>query len=657
MEPCLLRIIPRRWASRRAASIVALAFFTLFFAARNSCAQTGGTSGDSSVTWPHTVTLGFGAAANANWQISGTAGTGTSVEPYGEYGYTKSALQIGPEFHILAEIPLWTNWMFAPRLAYNNYSLKWNNASSISPTNANAPSTAVPLSLSMDYIGLDALVKHAFGNFHVLGGVNFSGPLNGVSYNNGGSTGKLINSAGIVAALKLGVGYDIPLNSINTIWLAPEAFFSYPLASYATNTPFDVDPATISLGVSLKFALAPAPPPPPPPTPISATITAHGVMPDGSPANDLVSPQQATHNRSSVPLLPYIFFDEGSSVIPSRYGQSGATGFSEQSALDGKNSLEANHAILDVMGSRMKNNPAMTLKLTGTNSNTREEKNNIELSKARATAVANYLENTWGISPSRITIDQRNLPEIPTNPVTKAGMSENRRVEITSNMDDLTAPVKIENRKNISVGATTVRYDISVTPDPSTHTYKNWTIALDKDGTPLGTPMSGTGAPPSSTASDIPNAQQYVGQPIHYTLTVTDDKGKTATADGLTRIEAKTVDHNNLEKYAMLSFDFDRADINGRARQMLDLIGESISAGATGVKIDGYCDSTGTREYNQTLSDARANAAVTALRTMTSLPSNVTAQGHGIDDPKFPNDLPEGRQLNRRVEFTIEKNQ
>ena len=106
----------------------------------------------------------------------------------------------------------------------------------------------------------------------------------------------------------------------------------------------------------------------------------------------------------------------------------------------------------------------------------------------------------------------------------------------------------------------------------------------------------------------------------------------------------------------MLSFDFDRADINPRARQMLDLIGESINAGATGVKIDGYCDSTGTREYNQTLSEARANAAVTALRTMTSLPANVTAEGHGIDDPKFPNDLPEGRQLNRRVEFTIQKN-
>jgi outer membrane protein OmpA-like peptidoglycan-associated protein len=658
MKPSILRIIPSRWASRLATSVVALAFFTIFFSARNACAQTGGTSSDTAITWPHTVTLGFGGAANANWQISGTAGTsaGTNVNPYGEYGYTKSTLQFEPEFHIMAEIPLWTNWMLAPRISYNNYSLAWNNASSISPTNSTVPNPAVPLSLSMDYIGLDALIKYSFSGLHVMGGINFSAPIKAVTYKSGDSSGTLLNYSGLVAAIKVGVGFDIPVNAGSTIWMTPEIFFTYPLAPFASNNGFDVDPATVSFGVTMKFAVASAPPPPPPPpVPISATITAHGVMPDGSPVNDLVSPQQATHNRSSVPLLPYVFFDEGSAVIPSRYSQNGATGFSEESALAGKNALDANHEILDVIGSRMKNNPSMTITLTGTNSNTREEKNNIELSKARATAVASYIENTWGIDPSRITIDQRNLPEIPTNPVTKAGMAENRRVEITANDAGLTAPVKIENRQNVSVGATSVLYNTTVSPDPSKHAYKSWTIALDKDGVPLGQPLSGSGAPPATTTEDIPNAQQYVDQPVHYTLTVTDTSGQTAKADGLTRIEAKTVDHNNLEKYAMLSFDFDRADINPHARQMLDLIGESINAGATGVKIDGYCDSTGTPEYNQTLSEARANGAIIALRSTTSLPANVTAQGHGINDPKFPNDLPEGRQLNRRVEFTIEK--
>jgi len=196
---------------------------------------------------------------------------------------------------------------------------------------------------------------------------------------------------------------------------------------------------------------------------------------------------------------------------------------------------------------------------------------------------------------------------------------------------------------------------MSVTPDPSTHTYTSWSVTLDKDGVQIGSPLTGSGAPPASTTADIPGADKYINQPVHYTLRVTDAAGATATADGYTRVVPKTVSRDNLEKFAMLSFDFDRADINQRARQMLQLISESVSRDATGVQIDGYCDQTGTPEYNQTLSEARANAAVTALRSMTTLPANVTVHGHGFRDLRFDNNLPEGRQLDRRVEFTIEK--
>ncbi len=654
MEPYRLRIIPRRWTSRLASSIVALAFIIVFFAARNACAQTGGASGDSSqVTWPHTLTLGFGAAGNDAWN-----GASQYAPVDSGFIWTTSHMIVSPEFHVLAEIPIGTNLMFAPRIAYNGYNMQYSDAST-KPTGPPPPPATKPLTLMVADLGADLLLKYAFSNLHVMGGFNLGTPLyEKYTYTATTTADTAIpNKAGFVVALKVGIGYDIPLNAENTMWLTPELFTTYSLTGYQSglSSGMSLIPIIFTGGATLKFALPESTPPPPPPVPISATITAHGVMPDGGQMPDLVSPEQANHTRASMPLLPYIFFDDGSAVISSRYSQSGATGFSEESALSGKDALAANHAIMDVIGERMKRNPGMTCKITGTNSNSGEERDNIGLSKARAQAVASYIENTWGIDPGRITVDQRNLPEIPTNPVTKAGREENRRVEIVSSNDGLTAPVKIENRQAVSVGATTVRYDITVSPDPSTHHYKNWTIALDKDGVPLAPPLSGTGAPPATTTEDIPNAQQYVSQTAHYTLTVTDDMGQTTHADGLTRIEAKTVDHNYLEKYAMLSFDFDRADINQRARQMLQLISESINSGATGVKIDGYCDSTGTREYNQTLSEARANGAITALRSMTSLPANVTAQGHGVNDPKFPNNLPEGRQLNRRVEFTIEK--
>ena len=666
---------------RITAGAVAFAFLAIALSAPNSFAQKGGTGVmNNDVTWPTTFTLGFGGAANANWQGSGTmqtmpgpvGGPATTLNSgtadgslYAFDGYDQSHVLVEPEFHILAEIPIATNLMFAPRIAYNDYSLRWDHA-----TSGTNMGTDPGLVISQAEIGADLLFKYAFSNFHVMAGANLSTPIHdpyyahsqtiedAVNHNTVGS-GTLPNFTKFLAGLKGGVGYDIPLNANNTIWLTPEAFFTYSVTDYINdNSPGsnnrELFPVTLSGGASMKFALA-GPPAAPPPTPIAATVSAHGVMPNGSLTADLVSPQQSNVTRASIPLLPYIFFDDNSPTIAARYSRSGSTGFNIQTDLAGKDALDANHDVLDVVGQRLKDNPNTTVTITGTNCNSGKERDNITLSKDRANAAASYLENTWGIAASRITVDQRNLPEIPTNPVTDAGRQENRRVEFSSTDADLTAPIKIENREAVNVGATTVRYDMTVTPDPSVHTYTGWTVTLDKDGVQLAPPLTGTGAPPASTTEDVPNAANYVGQPVHYTLTVTDDQGQTAHADGYTRIEAKTVNNNNLERYGMLSFDFDRADINARARQMLSLISESINNGATGVKIDGYCDATGTPEYNQTLSEARANAAVTALRSMTNLPANVTVQGHGLRDPRFTNDLPEGRQLNRRVEFTIEK--
>jgi outer membrane protein OmpA-like peptidoglycan-associated protein len=383
------------------------------------------------------------------------------------------------------------------------------------------------------------------------------------------------------------------------------------------------------------------------------TVSAKGIMPNGETTNEPVIPEQASRTRTSVPLLPYIFFDNGSSEIPVRYSRNGATGFSEMS-LEGKDALEANHELMDVIGSRMKQNPDIKITLTGTNSNSGAERNKIELSKARAMAVRDYLVNTWGINGSRITIDQRNLPELPTNPVTKAGMEENRRVEISSSDSRVIDPVKIENKKSESVGETQIRYETAMS-NPDNITVSGWKISLDQNGTPIGSAESGPGAPPKVLSSKIPDAAKYNGQPIHYQIEITDVNGKKYTADGLTRVVKKTVEHANLEKYAMLSFDFDKSEVNERAQKMINLIGESITVDANGIGVSGFCDNTGADDYNQALSEARAAAAADALRKAARLPANTNVSGHGKRDPKFVNELPEGRMLNRRVEVDITK--
>jgi outer membrane protein OmpA-like peptidoglycan-associated protein len=268
--------------------------------------------------------------------------------------------------------------------------------------------------------------------------------------------------------------------------------------------------------------------------------------------------------------------------------------------------------------------------------------------------VRDYLVGTWGISGNRIIVDQRNLPELPTNPVTKAGMEENRRVEISSSDPRITDPVKIENKKSESVGETRVRFETSL-KNADKVTITGWKMTMDQNGMVIGTPESGAGTPPKVFSMVIPDAMKYADQPVHCQIELTGTDGKKYTADCMTRVVKKTVERANLEKYAMLSFDFDKSEVNPHAQKMINLIGESITLEANGVNVSGYCDNTGADDYNQALSEARAQEAVKALRAATRLPANINVTGHGKRDPKFVNELPEGRMLNRRVEVEIQK--
>jgi outer membrane protein OmpA-like peptidoglycan-associated protein len=69
--------------------------------------------------------------------------------------------------------------------------------------------------------------------------------------------------------------------------------------------------------------------------------------------------------------------------------------------------------------------------------------------------------------------------------------------------------------------------------------------------------------------------------------------------------------------------------------------------------IDGYTDSTGTDEYNQTLSDKRAEAVRTFLVSQGVSPDSITAQGFGSANPIASNDTSQGRQMNRRVDMIV----
>jgi outer membrane protein OmpA-like peptidoglycan-associated protein len=71
------------------------------------------------------------------------------------------------------------------------------------------------------------------------------------------------------------------------------------------------------------------------------------------------------------------------------------------------------------------------------------------------------------------------------------------------------------------------------------------------------------------------------------------------------------------------------------------------------LEIDGYTDSTGSDEVNQTLSDKRAEAVRNFLVAQGVSPSSIVSQGFGSANPIASNDSAEGRRMNRRVDMLV----
>ena len=74
------------------------------------------------------------------------------------------------------------------------------------------------------------------------------------------------------------------------------------------------------------------------------------------------------------------------------------------------------------------------------------------------------------------------------------------------------------------------------------------------------------------------------------------------------------------------------------------------------IEMSAHTDSSGSDEYNFTLSDNRARSVREYILSKGIAASRIISQGYGETIPEVPNDTDENRQLNRRVEFKILKN-
>ncbi len=113
-------------------------------------------------------------------------------------------------------------------------------------------------------------------------------------------------------------------------------------------------------------------------------------------------------------------------------------------------------------------------------------------------------------------------------------------------------------------------------------------------------------------------------------------------------------DNITLNMPGNITFAVDSSDVNAGFYEVLDSVTLVLNEfDKTLVEVAGHTDSTGTDQYNQSLSQRRAGSVAAYLRSREVLADRLIEVGAGESRPIATNDTPQGRQQNRRVEITI----
>jgi len=365
------------------------------------------------------------------------------------------------------------------------------------------------------------------------------------------------------------------------------------------------------------------------------------------------------------PLLNYLFFDLGSSELPSRYirfkSAADARGFSDTTIAGG--TLNKYYHILNIYGFRLNQFLDAKIEIVGTNDGTIPEEKRSGLSKERAEVVYNYLKDVWNISPDRMKLTFRDKPAVVSNLNDSLGIQENRRVEILCNDWNITKPVFDKDPttfpqpeemkfvlKNGIDDAIIASRRIEIKRGS-----ENW-ITLDD----LGNTNN-----PSVIWDWTNNNGQYPKDEVPFTATliVRTQSGSECSSDPIdipvkqiTSLDKRveTEGDSTLERYNLILFPFNSAEAGAvNDRIMREYVYERVRSTSV-VEVVGHTDVVGLFDHNLRLSERRANTVYEGINRATSRRYAIlNKKGVGEDDPLYTNELPEGRFYNRTVQVVI----
>ncbi|ROL62060.1 hypothetical protein D9V86_02610 [Bacteroidetes/Chlorobi group bacterium ChocPot_Mid] len=364
------------------------------------------------------------------------------------------------------------------------------------------------------------------------------------------------------------------------------------------------------------------------------------------------------HSTNIKPLLNYVFFDESSSKLSSRYNllnEFKARRFRLED-LSNLSTLDTYYHLLNIIGKRLQVFANATIKVTGYNAGIGEEKENLELSKKRANVIKDYFVNIWKIEPERIMVEWKNLPERASNMNDADGVEENRRVEINSDYWDILSPVIINDTLR-EVTPSQVRF---YNNGGTCYNIDKWSLEVNQSGNSL-IIFKGENKMPERLIWRLYEVNQTLPRnesPVTFKVQINDYYGnKIVSKEDTIKITIKTLqekengaaDDKKIDKYSLILFDFDKSELNKENQKILDFINEKIKKSSK-VLIEGFTDRMGDDTYNKNLSKRRAETVASKIKNT----KNIIVEGKGENELMYNNELPEGRFYSRTVNITVE---
>ena len=125
--------------------------------------------------------------------------------------------------------------------------------------------------------------------------------------------------------------------------------------------------------------------------------------------------------------------------------------------------------------------------------------------------------------------------------------------------------------------------------------------------------------------------------------------------NGAIQIEKLTGDILRVTMTEQTAFDFDSARVKPGFYPTMDKVSSVVNRySKTHLTIVGHTDNVGAEQYNQRLSEQRAQTVSQYFNQRGVIPERLATEGRGEVAPRTSNATPDGRRLNRRVEVYIE---